>query len=119
LDGLFWLKAIPFPIFAVMINEFWSRIPWYIKNKYVLTTIGFILWLAFFDQHNLINQISFKAELYQLNKDKEYYQEEIVEIREDLEELLSDNRKLEKFARERYYMKKQNEEIFVFVNEED
>lgn len=102
-----------------MIQEFWSKLPWYIKNKYVLTCIGFFLWLAFFDQHNIISQIGLKAELYQLNQDKRYYQEEIIEIREDLEELLSDNRKLEKFARERYYMKKQNEEIFVFVNEEE
>ena len=76
-------------------------------------------WLAFFDQHNFINQVEFKAELYRLNKDREYYQKEIIQIEEDLQELLSDNRKLEKFARERYFMKKSNEDIFVFVNETD
>ncbi|MCO4805686.1 MAG: septum formation initiator family protein [Flavobacteriales bacterium] len=80
--------------------------------------ISFVMWLAFFDQHNLINQVEFKAELYKLNQDKDYYQHEIVQIKEDLQELLSDNRKLEKFARERYYMKKTNEEIFVFVDED-
>ena len=101
-----------------MLNEFWSHLPWYLKNKYVVTVFVFILWVSFFDQHDMISQIEYKAELYQLNEDKEYYQREIIQIKEDLEELLSDNRKLEKFARERYFMKKDNEEIFVFVNED-
>ena len=74
--------------------------------------------MAFFDQHNLVNQLKLKRELYQLEKDKRYYTEEIVTIREDLEELLSDNSKLEKYAREKYFMKKPNEEIFVFVEED-
>jgi cell division protein FtsB len=98
--------------------EFWNKLPWYLKNRYVITTMLFVVWLAFFDQHNFINQIEFKTELYRLNQDKIYYQSEIIEIEEDLQELLSDNRKLEKFARERYYMKKDNEEIFVFVSED-
>lgn len=78
-----------------------------------------MIWLAFFDQHNFINQVEFKAELYRLNQDREYYQREIIQIEEDLNELLSDNRKLEKFARERYYMKKSDEDIFVFVPESE
>jgi len=78
-----------------------------------------VIWLAFFDQHNFINQVEFKAELYRLNQDREYYQREIIQIEEDLKELLSDNRKLEKFARERYYMKKSDEDIFVFVPESE
>ncbi len=102
-----------------MIQSFWNKVPWYIKNRYVLTTVAFVIWLAFFDQHNMISQIEYKAELYQLNQDKTYYQAEIIQIREDLEELLSDNEKLERFARERYYMKRDNEEIFVFVPEDE
>ncbi len=78
-----------------------------------------MIWLAFFDQHNFSNQVEFKAELYRLNQDREYYQREIIQIEEDLKELLSDNRKLEKFARERYYMKKSDEDIFVFVAESE
>ncbi|MEZ4722753.1 MAG: septum formation initiator family protein [Flavobacteriales bacterium] len=101
-----------------MLNRLWNNLPWYVKNRYVLSLIAFIFWLAFFDQHNLISQIELKAELYQLEKDRDYYQEEIVQIKDDLEELLSDNSKLEKFARERYFMKRDNEEIFVFVEED-
>lgn len=102
-----------------MIKQWWQTIPPYLKNRYILTLVVFAVWLAFFDQHNMINQIKLKAELYRLEKDRDYYQREIVQIKEDLEELLSDNRKLEKFARERYYMKKSNEDIFVFVEEEE
>lgn len=80
--------------------------------------MAFVIWVAFFDQHNLISQIELRAELYQLNTDKEYYQAEIIRIREDLDELLSNNDKLEKFAREKYFMKKKNEEIFVFTAED-
>ena len=102
-----------------MLSSWWHRVPSYLKNRYVITLVVFAVWLAFFDQHNMINQVKLKAELYRLEQDREYYQREIVEIRDDLEELLSDNRKLEKFARERYYMKRSNEDIFVFVEEEE
>jgi len=88
------------------------------KTRYALTFGAFIIWMMFFDQHNMIRQIELRAELYQLESDREYYQEEIISIKEDLDELLSDNSKLEKFAREKYFMKKPNEEIFVFVAEE-
>lgn len=101
-----------------MIKKYWNSLPPLVKNKYVITTFGFVIWVAFFDQHNLINQIELRAELYQLDTDKEYYQSEIVRIREDLDELLSDNDKLEKFAREKYFMKRKNEEIFVFTEED-
>jgi len=67
----------------------------------------------------MISQIELKAELFKLEQDQQYYQEQIVSIREDLEELLADDFKLEKFAREKYFMKHENEEIFVFVSEDD
>lgn len=95
-----------------------QNIPSWLKNRYVVASLAFAVWVAFFDQHDLISQLSMRAELYQLEQDKEYYQREIIETREDLQELLSDNDKLEKFAREKYYMKRPNEEIFVLVEEE-
>lgn len=101
-----------------MIGSFWSRLPWYLSNRYSLTIILFAFWMAFFDQHNMIDQLKLRAELYQLRKDKHYFELEIKQTREDLEELLADNNKLEKFAREKYFMKKANEEIFLFVEED-
>ena len=101
-----------------MIQRLWSRLPNFLKNKYALALLAFFIWLAFFDQHNMINQIELRSELYKLEVDREYYSQEIITIKEDLDELLSDNKKLEKFAREKYYMKKSNEEIFVFTKKE-
>lgn len=57
-------------------------------------------------------------ELGKLEDDKAFYQEEIQKTIADLEELKSNPKSLEKFAREKYLMKKDNEELFVIVNEE-
>ena len=56
--------------------------------------------------------------MWELEDEKEYYLEKIQLTKVDLEELTSDMNSLERFAREKYLMKKDNEEIFVFVNEE-
>lgn len=92
--------------------------PWYVRNKYVLTVVAFTLWMAFFDQYNMVEQFALKRELMRLENDRDYYLAEIVKTKSDLEQLLSDNKKLEKFAREKYFMKKPGEEIFIFVAEE-
>ena len=101
-----------------MLRVYWNKLPWYIRNKYAITLIIFAVWMLFFDQHNVINQVELRAELYQLESDKDYYVEEIAQIKEDLDELLSDDEKLEKFAREKYFMKKADEDIFIFVAED-
>ena len=101
-----------------MISRLWYKIPPYLRNKYAITTIVFLVWMLFFDQNDIITQIKLKSELYQINKEKAYYLEQIHETQQDLENLLNDNEKLEKFAREKYLMKKDNEDIFVIVTEE-
>lgn len=101
-----------------MLTEWWNKLPKWLRNHYALTVIAFCVWMSFFDQNNMINQIELKAELYRLDSDKAYYEQAIIQTREDLAELLADNSKLERFAREKYFMKKDNEEIFVFVSEE-
>lgn len=78
----------------------------------------FLVWIAFFDQNNLITQIQYRMELSKLEEEKEFYQEEIKQIRSDLKELKTNPKTLEKFAREKYLMKKDNEELFVIVEED-
>lgn len=60
-----------------------------------------------------------KNELNTIRSEKEYFQEKITETRADLDNLLNDNEKLEKFAREKYLMKNDNEEIFVITVESE
>ncbi|MBX7201678.1 MAG: septum formation initiator family protein [Bacteroidia bacterium] len=89
-----------------------------VKNRYVITTCGFIVWIVFFDQNNLIRQYEERAVLYQLRKEKKFYQEEIVSSKAQLNELLTDNQTLEKFAREKHLMKKDHEDIWLVIEED-
>lgn len=91
----------------------------HIRNKYVFTPLLFIIWMMFFDQNNVISQVQTYMKLSQLKGDKEFYEKEIAQSQEDLELLQNNKGLLEKFAREKYLMKKENEEIFVFAVEED
>jgi cell division protein FtsB len=87
----------------------------HLRNRYVLTLLGFITWISFFDRNDLISQHSYKTQLGRLRDEKEYYVTEISKSRHDLNDLVSSKKNLEKFARERYLMKKADEDIFIFV----
>ncbi|MEQ8909245.1 MAG: septum formation initiator family protein [Vicingaceae bacterium] len=93
------------------------KIPPYLKNKFVLSLAVFLVWITFFDQNNLITQIQYRFELMKLEEEREFYQDELKVIQADLEDLQSNPKSLEKFAREKYLMKKENEELFVIVEE--
>lgn len=86
-----------------------------LRNKYVITALAFIVWLCFFDRNNLWSQADYRKQLHKLEIDKEYYVKGIDQNKKDMEELMSDPSHLEKYARERYLMKKDNEEIFLIV----
>ena len=79
----------------------------------------FLVWLAFFDQNNFLVQYEFKKELNTLKQDNAFYVKEIKKTKLELEELTTNPVTLEKFAREKYLMKKDNEEIFVFEAEKE
>ena len=84
-----------------------------LRNKFSLSLIVFFLWIIFFDSNNLIERTFNLRKVHQLEKDKMFYEEKIREDRAKLEELESNPANLEKFAREQYLMKKDNEDIFV------
>lgn len=88
-----------------------------IKNKYILTSILFIIWMLLFDQNNWIDRIQNMRSVNQLQKDKAYFIECIDEDSRRLEELRTDKENLEKFAREQYLMKKKNEDIILIVED--
>ncbi|CAG0975751.1 MAG: septum formation initiator family protein [Bacteroidetes bacterium] len=89
----------------------------YIKNKYILSGLIFFIWILFFDQNNLVTQFSYRNELNKLLEDKQYYIQEIKQTLDHLNELTSNTKTLEKFARENYLMKKDDEEVFIIVEE--
>jgi len=87
-----------------------------LKNKYLLSLSLFVLWIAFFDQNNLLDRYKLVREVHQLQDARHYYIERIKADSARLTELRTNNENLEKFAREQYLMKKDNEDIFVIVN---
>lgn len=79
----------------------------------MLTLVCFVIWIVFFDHNDLFLQAERSGELKQLEKGKAYYQEQIDAINKDLSALKNDPAAIERVARERFLMKKDNEEIFV------
>ena len=94
-----------------MNNSFWLfKI---IKNKYIVAVVAFVVWILFFDRNDLFTQWDRKAELNKLEASKAYYQEEIISIKKELADLDSDPEILEKIAREKFFLKKANEDVFI------
>lgn len=95
-------------------QSFLNRIPGYLKNKYLLSVVIFLTWMLFFDDRDIITtHFRYKNELNELKTNKEYFQEQIAETRKELDKLQSDPALLEKYARERYRMKRDNEDLFI------
>ncbi len=90
-----------------------------IKNYYLMVGAFFLIWITFFDSNDLYSQYNLARKLDNLNADKVYYLEKIEKVKEDREELLSNLDLLEKFAREKYLMKKPTEDLYVVVEAEE
>ncbi len=88
-----------------------------LKNKYLLTFIALAVWVVFFDKNDLKTQLELRKEVKQLQEERNYYAKEINSITSDIKELHTNPKTLEKFAREKYLMKRDNEDIFVIVED--
>ena len=87
-----------------------------LKNKFLITFLFILAWVIFFDKNDLFSQMELRQKLRTLETEKNYYIKEIAQNKTDLLELRTNPANLEKFAREKYLMKKENEDIFVIVN---
>lgn len=94
-----------------------EKIPSWLKNRYAFSIFVFVIWVSFFDQNNVMTQYSYYHELKTLTNEKEYYHQVVEKTSKELNDLTKNPATLEKFARENYYMKKENEEVFVFTTE--
>jgi hypothetical protein len=89
----------------------------YTKNFYIMFTLFFIVWMVFIDSNDIVSHFKLRSKVKELEKQKEFYLERKVKIQEDREELMSNYELLEKFARERYLMKRKTEDLYVIVEE--
>lgn len=89
----------------------------YTKNFYFVFTALFVLWMIFIDSNDIFSQFKLSSKLSELDNQKEYLLERKAKIKQDREELMSNYELLEKFARERYLMKKKTEDLYVIIPE--
>ncbi|HLP21426.1 MAG TPA: hypothetical protein VK174_14035 [Chitinophagales bacterium] len=92
-----------------------SKMPWWMTNPFFITTIVFGTWMIFFDESNLISQYRKHRELSALLEKKKFYTDQIKETDKAYSELTTNPATQEKFAREHYWMKRDNEDVFVIV----
>lgn len=90
----------------------------YFRNYYIVLGVAFVVWLTFFDSNDLYSQYMMTSKLNNLEDERDYYIEKIDEVKADREELMSNEQLLEKFAREKYLMKKSQEDLYIVVVEE-
>ncbi len=87
------------------------------KNKFFLVTVAFAVWMTLFDKNDLLSQYQYHEEVSKLEQERDFFQTETDKVSKDLEELTSNPQQLEKFAREKYLMRKDNEDVYVVVKE--
>lgn len=90
-----------------------NSVPPFLRNRYALVLCLFLLWMLLFDTHDFITQYKLYKTQRELEEKKEFYTTHIEEVKNDRKDLFTNEKTIEKFAREHYYMKKSDEEVFV------
>ena len=95
-------------------NKRWFRI---VSNKYILIVAVFAVWMLFFDANSYLIHHELDTEIENLEDNAEFYKSEIDKDREFMKKIEDDD-ELERFAREKYYFKKENEDIYIIEHED-
>lgn len=99
--------------------NYWSQVklsiskilPDTLINKFFITGIAFFIWMIFFDKNKWINQWQLSQSIYRLENERESLNGLIIKAKEDKADL---DQNKEKYAREKYFMHKSNEDLFIF-----
>jgi len=90
-----------------------KKLRYLFTNKYLITGIAFAVWMLFFDRNDVILQLKRVHELNKLQESEKVMTEKIADTKHELELLKTNPETLEKYAREKYLMKKDNEDLFI------
>jgi len=101
---------------SIISKNKWLRV---LSNKYVLIGSFFFIWIIFLDDASLKEQIYIDRDISQLKKDRDFYKEKLQKVRRELEKVQRDPKAIEKIAREKFFMKKKDEDIFIVVEEKE
>jgi cell division protein DivIC len=90
-----------------------NRIPSFLRNKFVLAGAGFVVWMLFFDRNDVFTQLQRRSELNELKQSKQYFEKQIADNRKFSKDLQFNASAIEKYAREKYLMKRDNEDLYI------
>lgn len=93
------------------------KFPAWLGNRYSLTLICFLAWMVFFDRDDIPSQWARHRQLEELKRSRDYYREQAILARHELDSMKTDPAVLERIAREKYLMKKDGEELFVITKD--
>ncbi|MBI3139696.1 MAG: septum formation initiator family protein [Sphingobacteriales bacterium] len=96
-----------------------THIPAWLRNKYFIAFASFCVVVLFLDKNDFFTQLDRRRELRELEKSKQYYSTQIAAERKELEALKNNPATLERYAREKYLMKRENEELFLVPEKPD
>ena len=100
-------------------KKFINNIPKPFKNKYIITLVFFAFWIVFIDDYNLIKQYQLQKYAEELENQKAYYLSEIEKDSTEFYNLKNTKKEQERFAREKFLMKKDNEDVFIIRAKKD
>lgn len=95
-----------------------NRLLYIVKNKYVIAGLVFVVWMLFFDRHDLTTQYDYYGQLKSLEAEQQFYETEVAELSQRLHDLDGNLEEIERIAREKYQMKRDNEDIYIIVRED-
>ncbi len=95
--------------------KYWNKLPAPLRNRYFITAVLFIGFMIFFDRHDVFTNFRLQRTVNKLENDRLFYQEKIEEAKQ---ERLDMNINKERFARESYFMQRNNEDVFIITDEE-
>lgn len=96
-----------------------TQLPAWLRNKFFIAFTAFVVWMLFFDERDVFTMRHHRQELRELQKSREYYTDQINKEKTQLEKLKNDPATLEKYAREKYYMKRDDEDLYLLTGNED
>ena len=99
------------------ITDLLAQLPAPLRSFYTISTVLFLVWMFFFDSNDFIRQWQMRTKLSELEHEKDFYEQKIVEVQKDRQELMSNPELLEKFAREKYLMRKPTETVYIVVDQ--
>jgi|688.fasta_scaffold83473_6 hypothetical protein len=101
----------------ISLSNLSNIIPYSWNNKYKITIILFIIWVVFIDNNSFITLYSRYKQINEINKQISFYKVELSKTEEEYKALFNKKTYFEKFVRERYFLKKENEDLFIFSQE--